>query len=77
MNIKAAAVFRSIELPTQETVVLMVLNDQSHCAVDSCITAAASGSNSLGTFLQLSLVKSHEIHALSCEHTHTDIFLAS
>jgi hypothetical protein len=45
MNIKAAAVFKSIELRTQEMVVFMVLNDRSHSTVDiiSVFTAAASG----------------------------------
>jgi hypothetical protein len=45
MNIKAAAVFKSIEFQTQEMVVFMVLYDRSHSAVDiiSAFTAAASG----------------------------------
>jgi hypothetical protein len=45
MNIKAAAVFKSTELWTQEMVVFMVLNDRSYSAVDiiSVFTAAASG----------------------------------
>jgi ABC-type phosphate transport system ATPase subunit len=35
MNIKATAVFKSIELRTQVIVVFMALNDCSHSAVDN------------------------------------------
>jgi hypothetical protein len=58
MNIKAATVFKSIKLSTQEMVVFMVLNDRSHSTVDiiSVFTAASGGLNSLGKLSQFPLI---------------------